>query len=401
MQSIKTIFKVGLGPSSSHTIGPGRAAEMFLEKHPSVKKFRVTLYGSLAATGKGHNTDKAIEKILKSDVEIVWKEDIELPMHPNGMLFEAFDDNNKVIDSWEVYSVGGGALKDTLNTFQDSPDIYPMTTMNDILNWCKTEGRSFWEYVEKVEGPEIWVFLADIWKIMQETIETGLDNEGVLPGPLRVIRKASSYHTKANMAAFDIKTKGTIFSYALAVAEENANGGRIVTAPTCGASGVLPAALYFAYKNQGISESRILRALAIAGLIGALVKTNASISGAEVGCQGEIGTACSMASGAMAYLLGGTPAQVEYAAEMGIEHYLGLTCDPILGYVQIPCIERNAFAADKARESAIFAFFSDGAHKIPFDQVVQTMLETGRDMQSNYRETSKGGLARTWKPLLP
>lgn len=401
MQSIKTIFKVGFGPSSSHTIGPSRAAEMFLAKHPDINKFKVTLYGSLAATGRGHNTDKAIEKVLIGDVEIVWRDDVELPMHPNGLTFEAIDDNGNVIDNWEVYSVGGGALKDNGDTFKDEADIYPLTKMDDILKWCKAEGRSFWEYVELYEGAEIWEFLAGIWKIMEQTIEAGLDNEGVLPGPLHVARKASSYHTKANMAAHDIKTKGTIFSYALAVAEENANGGRIVTAPTCGASGVLPAALYFAYKNQGISESRILRALAIAGLIGMLVKTNASISGAEVGCQGEIGTACSMASGAMAYLLGGSPGQIEYAAEMGIEHYLGLTCDPILGYVQIPCIERNAFAADKARESAIFAFFSDGAHKIPFDQVVETMLETGKDMQSKYRETGKGGLARTWKPLLP
>jgi L-serine dehydratase len=397
MQSIKTIFKVGYGPSSSHTIGPSRAAEIFLEKNKLASRFVVTLYGSLAATGRGHQTDVAIEKILgKERTDIIWKDEEELPLHPNGMTLEAFADDKKSIDSWKVYSVGGGELKDEDGRLSEFKDIYPLTTMDEILDWCKTEGRSFWEYVQLHEDDDIWDFLRDIWKIMKDTIKNGLDNEGVLPGPLNLNRKASSYHTKASLAVHDIHHKGTIFAYALAVSEENANGGKIVTAPTCGASGVVPSALFFAEENQGINESRILRALAVAGLIGALVKTNASISGAEVGCQGEIGTACSMASGAMAYLLGGSPSQIEYAAEMGIEHYLGLTCDPILGYVQIPCIERNAFAADKARESAVYAFFSDGSHKISFDQVVKTMLETGKDIKANYRETGKGGLAQNW-----
>jgi len=399
MQSIKEIFKVGFGPSSSHTIGPTIASEMFLKKYPQATRINAHLYGSLASTGKGHYTDKAIEKIMeKKDVEILWKPDEELPKHPNGLLFEAFDGDTK-LGEWKVYSVGGGDLDDDSGMLAKKTQIYDMSTMTEILDWCKREGRNFWEYVELSEGPEIWDFLGGIWKVMKQSIKKGLDNEGVLPGPLKVPRKAADYYTRAINAKKGIKDKGLVFSYALAVSEQNASGGKLVTAPTCGASGVLPATLYHAQKNQGHTDARILRALAIAGLIGNITKTNGSISGAEVGCQGEIGTACAMSAGAVAYLIGGTPAQIEYAAEMGFEHNLGLTCDPIAGYVQIPCIERNAFAADKARESAVYAIFSDGAHKIPFDQVVQTMMETGKDMQSKYRETGKGGLARTWKPF--
>lgn len=400
MRSIKEIFKIGFGPSSSHTIGPSRASRMFLERNQNAAKFRVSLYSSLAATGKGHNTDQAIEKSLEGrKVEILWKDNESLPKHPNGMRFEAFNEAEERIDDWKVYSIGGGDLIDDDNRCAVEESIYPVKNMAEALKWCHDNGRHLWELVEIYEGKEIWAYLADIWKIMQTTIQSGLENEGVLPGTLHVARKAAAYYTKAKIATGVLKDKGMIFAMALATAEENANGGEVVTAPTCGASGVLPAALYFNKMNMDQSDARILRALAIAGLIGNITKTNGSISGAEVGCQGEIGTACAMAAGATAYLIGGSPPQVEYAAEMGIEHFLGLTCDPIQGYVQIPCIERNAMAADTARECAVYAFFSDGAHKISFDQVVKTMVETGRDMQAAYRETGWGGLARTWDPL--
>jgi len=400
MKSIRYIYKVGYGPSSSHTIGPSRAAKIYKEKFPDAWGYKITLFGSLALTGKGHETDKAILKSMQSEkVEIVWNEEESLPHHPNGMTFETLDDAGNVANKWEVYSVGGGDLFDHHQFIKESPDVYELTTMDEILKWCKTNGRSMWEFVENAEGKEIWDFLGEVWKIMKETIKLGLDAEGVLPGPLHVSRKALTYYTKAQIASGGIKDKGMIFALALAVAEQNASGGKVVIAPTCGASGVLPAVLYFAQQNQNLPDSRIIRALAVAGLIGNLVKTNGSISGAEVGCQGEIGTACSMAAGAVAYLFGGSPAQIEYAAEMGIEHYLGLTCDPVGGYVQIPCIERNAFAADTARESAVYALFSDGAHKVSFDSVVKTMYETGKDMQAAYRETGKGGLARNWTIL--
>jgi len=400
MRSIRELFKVGFGPSSSHTIGPSRAAKTFLDKHPEASAFRVTLYSSLAATGRGHHTDLAIEKTMEGrNVEIVWKDNDSLPLHPNGMLFEAMDENQQVIDKWEVYSVGGGDLDDGGKYLTPGKGIYPVKNMEEVLKWCHDNGRHMWELVEMVEGKEIWDFLREVWRVMENTIEKGLENEGVLPGPLHVSRKAASYYTKAKTTTGVLKDKGMIFALALATSEENASGGELVTAPTCGASGVLPAVMYFNKKNMDQSEARILRALAIAALIGNITKTNGSISGAEVGCQGEIGTACAMSAGAAAYLIGGSPPQVEYAAEMGFEHYLGLTCDPIQGYVQIPCIERNAMAADTARECAVYAFFSDGAHKISFDQVVQTMVETGKDLQAAYRETGWGGLARHWDPL--
>ena len=399
MRSIKEIFKVGLGPSSSHTMGPSRAVEIFLEKNKNTKFLKVTLYGSLSATGKGHNTDLAMQKVSKNiPLEIIWKDE-ELPFHPNGLILEAFDENKNSIDFWKVYSVGGGDLNDETDFLSKLPQVYSLSTMNEILEWCSQNGRTIWEYVEFCEGVEIWEFLDTIWKNMNDSIQSGLVNEGVLPGTLHIQRKAANYFTKAKNSRKGIKDKGLLFSYALAVSEENAGGGKVVTAPTCGSCGVVPASLYFVEQYYSYPKQRMLRALAIAGLVANLVKTNASISGAEVGCQGEIGTACAMAAAAIAYLYGGTPAQVEYSAEMAIEHHLGLTCDPIAGYVQIPCIERNAFAADTARECAVYALFSDGTHKISFDDVVITMKETGKDMQSAYRETGKGGLARLWSPL--
>lgn len=393
MKSIREIYNIGYGPSSSHTMGPSRAAGFFVERHPEVEKIRITLYGSLALTGKGHGTDTAIMKVVPrpEDTEIIWKPDITLPKHPNGMVFEAIS-QGQTVDSWTVYSIGGGALWDEIGTF-DGGDVYPTTSMSEVIRWCLDEGCTFVDYVTKYEGEEIFTYLEEVWKQMQETLEKGLQAEGVLPGALKLARKASSYNIKAMQSSGSSRPMGMLFAAALAVSEENAGGGRVVTAPTCGASGVVPAVMYFLKHDQKMPDYRIIRGLATAALIGNIVKSNGSISGAEVGCQGELGTACAMAAGAATQIWGGTPRQIEYAAEMGFEHNLGLTCDPVLGYVQIPCIERNAFVAQKAREAALYALFSDGRHMVSFDEVVKTMMETGRDMQAKYRETSLGGLA--------
>lgn len=400
MQTIREIFKIGYGPSSSHTIGPVRAAEIFMQRYPDVHRFRVTLFGSLSLTGKGHHTDNALKKMfMPNDIEIVWKDREVLPLHPNGMRFEALNsDDSSVIDTWEVYSIGGGDLRDETGII-NSTKIYSHNKMSDILKWCKQEGKTLWEFVEDNEGDDIWPFLHDVWLTMKETIQRGVDNEGVLPGPIKLSRRASSHYTKALNSHGTIKNIGLLFAFALAVSEENAAGGRIVTAPTCGSSGVLPAVLFYLSRDEHLTEAKILRGLATAGLIANLVKTNASISGAEVGCQGEIGTACAMAAAAMAQILGGSPNQIEYAAEMAMEHNLGLTCDPVLGFVQIPCIERNAIAATKAYSCAVYALSSDGGHKISFDKAVSTMAETGKDIQVAYRETGMGGLAKNWEPF--
>jgi len=374
-------------------MGPSRAAGFFCKKHPEAEKIRVTLYGSLALTGKGHGTDTAILKVVgrPENTEIVWRTDMSLARHPNGMLFEAWE-QGQLVDSWTVYSIGGGALMDEIGTF-DGGDLYPKTSMQEVMRWCLDEGCTLVDYVEKYEGKGIFDYLEEVWQQMQETVEKGLVTEGVLPGALKLARKASSYNIKAMQSVGSSRPMGMLFAAALAVSEENAGGGKVVTAPTCGASGVLPAVMYFMKHDQKMPDYRIIRGLATAGLIGNIVKSNGSISGAEVGCQGELGTACAMAAGAATQIWGGTPRQIEYAAEMGFEHNLGLTCDPVLGYVQIPCIERNAFVAQKARESALYALFSDGRHMVSFDDVVKTMMETGRDMQAKYRETSLGGLA--------
>ncbi len=401
MQSIREIYKIGFGPSSSHTMGPSRAAEIFLSNNPSAKYYKVTFYGSLAATGKGHLTDVAVINVFNQnnkEIEVIWEPETFLDFHPNAMQFEAFDENKELINKWLVYSVGGGEITD--KEIEEKDTIYGLRNMADILDWCSNEGKTLWEYVEFIEGKEIWDYLKKIWLVMKASIDKGLDNEGVLPGDLKLARKASSYHEKSRNYIGSQKNLGLIFAYALAVAEENAAGGKIVTAPTCGSLGVLPAILFFLKDHNKLSENKILRGLATAGLIANIVKTNGSISGAEVGCQGEIGTACAMAAGATAQIFGGSPQQIEYAAEMGIEHNLGLTCDPVGGYVQIPCIERNAFAAVKAWECSVYALLSDGSHKITFDNVVATMMETGKDLQSKYKETSLGGLARVYRPKL-
>lgn len=397
MQSIRQLFKIGLGPSSSHTMGPRRAAERFVEslKDRTVTGFEVTLYGSLAATGEGHMTDVAILDVLDkiAPTKIVWEPDTFLPVHPNALTFRALDSNGEEIAKETYYSVGGGDIVRDGETAAEHPDVYDMSTIGDILEWCKKTGRTYWEYVEMSEGPEIWDFLAEVWTAMKESVQRGLEAEGVLPGPLGVRRKAVSYYVRAAGYNSSLKSRGLVYAYALAVSEENASGHRIVTAPTCGSSGVLPAVLYHLHTSKEFSEKRILRALATAGLFGNVVKHNASVSGAEVGCQGEVGVACAMAAAAASQLFGGTPSQIEYSAEMGLEHHLGMTCDPVCGLVQIPCIERNAYAAARALDSNLYASFSDGTHSVSFDRIVKVMKQTGHDLPSLYKETARGGLA--------
>ncbi|ETT00925.1 putative L-serine ammonia-lyase [Prevotella sp. ICM33] len=401
MESLREIFRIGKGPSSSHTMGPQRAAIIFAERHPEAARFEVTLYGSLAATGKGHMTDKAIIDVLKqiAPVEIVWEPSVFLPYHPNGMLFRAYNNSQDLLDEWTVYSVGGGALSEGKATddYFHKESVYDLHTLKDIQTWCEHHGRGYWEYVKHCEGDDLWDYLREVWKTMQAAVERGLDSEGALPGPLNLARKAPNYYIKARGYKPSLQSRGMVYSYALAVSEENASGGTIVTAPTCGACGVVPAVLYHLSKGHDFSETKILHALATAGLFGNIVKYNASISGAEVGCQGEVGVACAMASAASCQLFGGSPSQIEYAAEMGLEHHLGMTCDPVCGLVQIPCIERNAFAACRALDAQLYASFSDGSHRVSFDRVVEVMKQTGHDIPSLYKETSAGGLAKDYQ----
>ena len=380
-------------------MGPQAAARQYLARHPEAKAFDVTLYGSLAATGKGHMTDVAILRVLEEQapVDLHWEPTVFLPFHPNGMKFAVKQDDGTLADEWTVYSIGGGALSEGESSILDpqhSTSIYPLTTMNEIMAWCQETGHAFWEYVEQCEGVQIWDYLHEVWQVMQAAVERGIDHEGILPGPLGLQRKAPVYYTKAKGYKANLQSSGLVYAYALAVSEENASGGTIVTAPTCGSCGVLPAVLYHLGHNHSFSEERILHALATAGLIGNLVKYNASISGADVGCQGEVGVASAMASAAACQLFGGSVAQIEYAAEMGLEHHLGMTCDPVCGLVQIPCIERNAFAAARALDANFYASLSDGQHRVSFDRVVRVMKQTGHDLPSLYKETSEGGLAK-------
>ena len=399
MKSVKSIYKIGKGPSSSHTMGPFKCVSNYIQNHPEAAQFHVTLYGSLAATGKGHLTDRAVIDACEGrPVTIAWEPKENLPEHPNGMVVGILESDGSVGEPWTYYSVGGGDIICIENPIveEDTADVYEMTTMADILKWCNANGRSFWEFVDEHESktPGFWEHLELVWKTMQKAVERGIDEEGALPGPLNIRRKAGSYYIKADGYGDVLRTRGLIFAYALAVSEENACGGVIVTAPTCGSCGVLPGALYHLKKVYGFSDQRIIRALATAGIVGNIVKYNASISGAEVGCQGEVGVACAMAAAAITQLMGGSPSQIEYAAEMGLEHHLGLTCDPVCGLVQIPCIERNAYAAARAMDASIYSLYTDGRHRVSFDQVVKVMKETGKDLPSVYKETSEGGLAK-------
>jgi L-serine dehydratase len=378
-------------------MGPRFAAQAFATSMPPAARMRVTLYGSLAATGRGHLTEHAVSvPFAPTPVEIVWLPEQLLPRHPNGLRFEALDNHGAVLATRIAYSVGGGALLDEDGQPDGGPDVYPYTGIADVLARCEKENLLIWELVPLHEGDSIWTHLGDVWATMKRAVATGLEAEGRLPGTLNVPRKASAYHARAQNMGGYFRLKALQFAYALAVSEENAAGGEVVTAPTCGACGVLPAVLLFLQHQAKLSDEKIAHALATAGMIGNIVKRNASISGAEVGCQGEVGTACAMAAAAAAQLLGGSVRQIEYAAEMGMEHHLGLTCDPIGGYVQIPCIERNAVAAVRAIDCAAYALLSDGSHIVSFDDVVHTMWETGRDLKSHYRETAEGGLAKIY-----
>ena len=383
-------------------MGPRAAAEHFLSTHKAAHGFEVVLYGSLAATGKGHMTDVAIIDVLSQSempVKIIWKPDIFLPYHPNGMTFRSLDDTGFPTDEWTVFSVGGGAIEEEGKPHLTLGEIYDMDQLTDIMNYCDHTGRCYWEYVEQREGPGIWDFLRQVWHVMKEAVETGLKQEGRLPGPLNLRRKAATYLVKAEGFKDNLRTRGLVFAYALAVSEQNASGGVICTAPTCGSCGVLPAVLYHIWKSRNLDEMQVLRALATAGLFGNVVKHNASISGADVGCQGEVGVACAMAAAAACQLFGGSPQQIEYAAEMGLEHHLGMTCDPVCGLVQIPCIERNAYAAARALDANIYASFTDGTHRVSFDKLIRVMKETGHDLPSLYKETGTGGLAKDYKQM--
>lgn len=416
MKSVKDIYKIGKGPSSSHTMGPFKAVRNYLENHPETDRLHVVLYGSLAATGKGHLTDKAIEEAFHTwkwtekeslensskragEVTIEWMPKENLQVHPNGMKISSINSDGDQYDKWTYYSIGGGdiiCMENPIENGEEGAEVYEMNTMKEILEWCNSTGKSFWEFVEENERNTygFWEHLELVWKVMQRAVEKGIDEEGALPGPLNIRRKAGSYFIKADGYGDVLRTRGLIFAYALAVSEENACGGTIVTAPTCGSCGVLPGALYHLKKVYGFSDQRIIRALATAGIVGNIVKHNASISGAEVGCQGEVGVACAMTAAAITQLMGGSPSQIEYAAEMGLEHHLGLTCDPVCGMVQIPCIERNAYAAARAMDASIYSLYTDGRHRVSFDQVVRVMKETGKDLPSLYKETSEGGLAK-------
>lgn len=393
METIRNLYRIGRGPSSSHTLGPASAAQRFIDENGNAVSYKVILYGSLAATGKGHGTDTVLMNAFgERKLAIEWYPEIFQERHSNAMKFEALDINGTVISEWRAYSIGGGAITDDSGA-TETRSIYPHDSLDKILDYCGHKGITLWQYVEETEGKDIWPFLEKIWNTMEASIKNGLTEEGVLPGGLNLQRKANSYMRKAQQYRDEFRRRATLYAFALAVSEENASGGVIATAPTCGSCGVMPAVLKYLKEFNGYKNKDIIKALATAGLIGNIVKKNASISGAEVGCQGEIGTACAMASAASTQLYGGTNYQIEYSAEMGLEHHLGLTCDPIAGLVQIPCIERNVFAASRALSHNTFAMLSDGRHMVSFDRVVKTMKQTGKDLPSLYKETAEGGLA--------
>ncbi|EGT3673662.1 TPA: L-serine ammonia-lyase [Clostridioides difficile] len=392
MDTLKELFKIGSGPSSSHTMGPQRAAERFKNENPDAESFRAILYGSLAATGKGHLTDYIIEKtIAPKKVEIVWEEDIIKDFHPNGMKFEALDKDKNVTAEWTVYSVGGGTIAEEGQRNSKSNSIYHLDTMDEIVKWCKENNKTLVDFVLECESKDIKDYIKTIKDAMRKSIDDGLSTDEIIPGKLLLKRRASTFY---NAYKKDKSFSTLVYAYALAASEQNASGNIIVTAPTCGSAGVIPGIFFAMQDFYNYDDEKIIEALLVAGIIGNIIKTNASISGAEVGCQGEVGAACSMAAAAVAYLKGGTIDHIEYAAEIALEHHLGMTCDPVYGYVQIPCIERNAMAAQRAYDAANYALLTDGSHSVSLDQVVETMKETGIDMMDKYKETAKGGLAK-------
>lgn len=395
MQSLKELYRIGKGPSSSHTIGPERACKLFLSENTDATEFQVKLYGSLAKTGDGHGTGSVIQSVFKN-VKLEYDMESECP-HPNTMDLIALKNGVKRAQI-RVYSVGGGAIKVEGRTDTEGAKIYPHSKLADIRAYCEEKGIRLYDYVYENEGEDLKVYLAEVWDAMKNAVKRGVTKTGVLPGGLEVERRAKIlFDGVVDDEGAEFRENRLVCAYAFAVSEENASGGTIVTAPTCGACGVVPAVLVYLQEKHGYTDEQILNALATAGLIGNLIKTNASISGAECGCQAEIGSACCMATSAIGELRGLTLGQIEYAAEVAMEHHLGLTCDPICGLVQIPCIERNAVAAMRAINAASLAYFLSDSRKISFDLVVQTMYETGKDLHRHYRETAEGGLAKLYK----
>lgn len=396
MKSIKSVYKIGNGPSSSHTVGPYRAAKIFRERYPDADLYRVTLYGSLAFTGEGHGTGKAIRACLP-DCEIVFDREARNLPHPNTMLFVAIKDGREIA-AHRIFSIGGGSVRIEGEPSDDEIDVYPQKSFTQILDECKVRNISLVEFIKDAEGEGLTEYLKEIWEAMQDAVRRGLKASGVLPGGLELERKAKLlYEKRCYNESADVTMNRLIAAYAYAVSEENADEHLVVTAPTCGSCGVLPAVMYHMQYDRGFPETEILDALAVAALIGNVIRTNASISGAECGCQAEIGSACSMAAGGLAALYGLNIDQIEYAAEIAMEHNLGLTCDPVKGLVQIPCIERNTVAAMRAISSVNLSRFLYSTRKISFDEVVATMYRTGRDMDEKYRETSHGGLAQIYR----
>ena len=393
MKSLKELYRIGRGPSSSHTMGPEKAAKLFEGRNPSAHSFKVVLFGSLAQTGKGHGTDVVLAKTFKKPVKVIFDfEEKNLP-HPNTLDLYALDENGNTMQQWRVYSIGGGAIKVEGEKDIEEKDVYPHHTFEQIKEYCEENKLSIYEYVKRFE-PDIDEYLAKVWARMQKSIWKGLDKSGVLPGGLNVERKAQYLFNQVDKYETpETRENRIVCAYAFAVSEQNAAGGTIVTAPTCGSSGILPAVLRYAQERHGFSDQEILESLATAGIIGNIVKTNASISGAECGCQAECGTACSMAAAALASLSQMNLDQIEYAAEVAMEHHLGLTCDPVNRLVQIPCIERNAVSAMRALNAASLASFLTSTRQISFDAVVETMYATGKDINSRYRETAEAGLA--------
>lgn len=395
MKSLKELYRIGKGPSSSHTIGPERACKLFLSENPTADSFDVTLYGSLAKTGEGHGTERVIESVL-TPLTLRYDEKTETA-HPNTMELVACE-NGAEIARMRVYSVGGGAIQIEGRADAEGAEVYALEKLADIRAYCEKRGMRLYDYAFACEGEELRSYLQTVWRTMKEAVERGVARTGVLPGGLEVERRAKVlFEGKAPEESAETRENRLVCAYAFAVSEENASGGTIVTAPTCGACGVLPAVLKYAQERQKYSDEEIVNALATAGLIGNLIKTNASISGAECGCQAEIGSACCMATAALSELRQMSLGQIEYAAEIAMEHHLGLTCDPICGLVQIPCIERNAVAAMRAINASSLAYFLSDSRKISFDLVVQTMYETGKDLRRPYRETAEGGLAKLYK----
>ena len=400
MQSLKMLYKIGHGPSSSHTMGPQYAAEYINEKYPDAAFVKVVLYGSLALTGEGHGTDKVLRETISAPNELVLDiETKDLP-HPNTLDFIVYDNDKNEIARVRAMSIGGGEIRIEGVPAVTAPEIYPQKNFDEIKEYCLMHHLRLSDYVAKYEGEGIFVFLKSVWEQMKMTVREGLSVEGILPGGLEVERKAKYLYAQRHMDETpETRENRLVCAYAYAASEQNAGGGTITTAPTCGASGVLPAVLFYMQEKKGFTDFEIAKALAAAGIVGNVVKQNASISGAEAGCQAEIGTACSMAAAALAELHFMDLDQIEYAAENAMEHYLGLTCDPVCGLVQIPCIERNAVAAMRAINALSLANFLTSTRKVKFDTVVETMYQTGKDLKHHYRETSEGGLAVNYQAL--